>query len=161
MKKILMLILATSLISFISAEDLIPPPSIITNKSIINISYQLEKELGEIKQIELWVTDNGGDTWSLAKFDQDLISPVSYTPPKDGLYGFIILQLNEVREKPEEPAKGTQPQWLYTIDRKSPEMTLDYEKNLLFKAFAEVPLKWSLSDTHLGDRPIRQIFSWQ
>lgn len=154
MKKILMLLLASSFFPLTQADETIPTPVHYSNKNIFDINYPLAKDGSEINRVELWVTEDGGDNWILAKTDQDLRPPVSYTAAKDGLYGFYVLQMTEVREKPEAPAKGSKPQWIYIIDRKKPEINLDYQKSLIFKANGEVPLKWTVSDAHLSDLPI-------
>jgi hypothetical protein len=154
MKKILMLLLANALIQNIQADDIVIPPTHYTNKNTVDINYPISKEAGVINRVELWVTEDGGDTWLLSKVDQDLRPPVSYTPAKDGLYGFFVLQMSDVRDKPEPPSKGTKPQWLYVFDKKKPEINLEYQKSLIYKTEGEVPLKWSLSDSHLSELPI-------
>ena len=148
-----MLFLATSLMQITMGQEETTTPIHFTNKNTLEIMYPLLKD-EVVNRVELWVTDDGGDTWTLAKTDQDLRPPVSHTLSKDGLYGFYILQMSDVREKPPAPTKGTKPQWLYTIDRKNPEINLEFQKNLIFKTGGEVPLRWSVSDAHLGELPI-------
>jgi Flp pilus assembly protein TadD len=136
------------------AQETKPSAIRYTNKNNFDINYPITKDK-ILTKVELWVTEDGGDTWLLANEDKDLNPPVTFTANKDGLYGFFVLIESEnENEKKSAPTKGSKPQWLYVLDRKKPEINLDSQKNLVFKAGGEVPLKWALSDAHLGDLPI-------
>lgn len=150
MKNNILIIFLFFTLNIIKSDDAISSLVKYTNKNNFEIHYEKIKNL---KKVELWVTEDGGNKWLLTKEDSDLEPPVSFTAPKDGLYGFFIL-LEAENEKRLAPQKGTKPQFLYILDQKKPEIILDQQKTLTFKAGGEVPLKWTLSDAHLGDNPI-------
>ncbi|PCJ62080.1 MAG: hypothetical protein COA79_05170 [Planctomycetota bacterium] len=127
---------------------------IYSKKKSLEIPYTLDKSEKIIQRVELWSTEDGGNSWKLSRTDKDLRSPIFFTTQKDKIIGFYILQIKDIRKKPNPPITGTIPHLVYVIDSKRPEINLEFQKNRLFKPKGEISLKWIAADPHLKKLPI-------
>lgn len=67
----------------------------------IELHYQITSTAQDA-QVELWYTRDRGTTWQACGKDEDRISPVVFTAPSEGLYGFTLIA--SVGNAPARPA---------------------------------------------------------
>ncbi|MFC1586666.1 tetratricopeptide repeat protein [Planctomycetota bacterium] len=81
------------------------------NRSNFEIEYSLQNVgTSGIKYIELWYTPDYGRTWKYYGRDQDKKSPIFFTAPDDGVYGFyLIVENNAGYRLGKRPASGMRP----------------------------------------------------
>ncbi len=80
-----------------------------------------EKRLtSPLRQVELWVTGDRGDSWDLVGYDHDLTSPFEHEF-KEGEWGYQIVLVDDDGNRSAVPVNGDRPQSRILIDSTPPE----------------------------------------
>jgi len=107
--------------------------------------------------VELWVTRDGGRTWSRLAEDSDRVSPypVDLTSlGSDGTYGLTLVARSASGLGDPPPAPGEPPQMWVEVDATPPVVQLDQPRVGSGVNAGKVAITWRASDAHLAPRPV-------
>jgi len=104
--------------------------------------------------VELWVTQNGGRTWSPMAQDPDRKPPFPVDLGGEGVYGLkLVARVGlEARRLPPEP--GEPPETLVEVDSTPPVVKLDRVQPGAGGDPSRIMITWHAADLHLGPRPV-------
>ncbi len=129
-----------------------------------DIDYSLQGAAAD--RVELWYTDSRGESWNLYGLDPDRTSPITFTAPKEGLYGFYIIARNRKGPSAPDPVAGTAPMFWCFIDWHAPLVQIlgptpvmpinggDGVGQVRLQPNEPLTITYSVSDDHLEARPI-------
>ncbi|MBI4580699.1 MAG: tetratricopeptide repeat protein [Planctomycetes bacterium] len=110
-------------------------------------------------EVELWYTRDRGLTWHRWGKDEDRASPIVFSAPGEGLYGFVMIA--HVAGSPTRPAPTSyeSPQRWVFIDATPPLAQWDgAEPADDFATNRTLQLRWTAHDDNLTARPIRLMY---
>lgn len=131
-----------------------------TQLEILPILFEARDEgPAGIEKVELWVTTDGGATWTVAATSTEESGTFEYAAGSEGRYGFYTRTIDRAAHSEPSPAPGDRPKVVVVVDRTSPvvrilrplpeaEMTAGHRSVVI----------WEVSDDHLGDGPVRVAF---
>lgn len=137
-------------------------------KTIRQPQFDIDYQLGDTKasQVELWYTDDKSATWKLYGVDTDRQSPVSFTAPHEGVYGFTVIARNKAGASAPDPVANTEPMfWCFVdwhrpqvqITGPTPTVALDGSGagQVVLKPGEPMIVTYAAVDENLVDKPIR------
>jgi hypothetical protein len=98
--------------------------------------------------VELWVTQNGGRTWSRRGEDSDRQSPFPVDLGGDGTFGLYLVARGASGLGDAPPAPGDQPQTWVEVDSTPPTVQLDAPIVGTGQNMGKVAIRWRASDLH-------------
>lgn len=123
------------------------------------LHYDVQPSPVPLQAVELWYTRDAGRTWVRAGVDEDRRSPISFSAPAQGLYGFSILLYNAVGASAPRPTSGTTPQQWVLVDDTPPVLQARHAAvNLTDENGRSVRIEWSAYDEHFSARPIELAY---
>ncbi len=93
------------------------------------------------KNVELYLTENGGEKWFHYGTDQDASSPMEVEVPGDGTYGFTIRVRNDMGLAEIPPQPGEHPDLTVTVDQTPPTAELHPPRQV--RAHRAINLCWN------------------
>jgi len=109
-----------------------------------------------VEQVDLWVTRDGGKTWSREPGRPCGRQTLAFQAPADGWYGFYLVLHNSAGVSADPPAAGTEPHSMAIVDTVAPVLQLHRgSEPPRIVAGCPFSLRLSLIDEHLGPRPLR------
>ncbi len=133
----------------------------LVNSKTFRIAYQLE-DVGTsgVSGIELYITENRGQTWFHYGSDKDLVSPFVVSVPRDGDYGFVFRIRNGLGMIATPPQPGDKPEILIAVDQSPPQTEL-----LPLQPGPgtddEILIRWKTQDREFGENPIALYYATQ
>jgi hypothetical protein len=135
------------------ADDPMKPQLIASPK--FNLKYEVEDAGPDGPAIvELWITLDGGRTWSPRGEDPDRKSPFPVDLGGDGTYGLTLVARSSSNLGDEPPAPGDRPQYLVEVDSTSPMVKLEPIRPGTGAESGRIVVIWHASDLHLGQTPV-------
>jgi hypothetical protein len=109
--------------------------------------------------VELWVTQDGGRTWTRHSEDTDRVSPIDVDLGGEGTFGLCLVAraLSGLGDQP--PISGDPPQIWVQVDGTPPSVKLGPPQIGTGANVGKVLITWNASDIHLVQRPI--ALSWR
>jgi hypothetical protein len=107
--------------------------------------------------VELWVTRDGGRTWSRLAEDTDRASPYPVDLSSlggDGTYGLTLVARSASGLGDQPPAPGDPPQMWVEVDSTAPQVQLDPPRVGTGINAGKVAITWRATDAHLAPRPM-------
>lgn len=143
---------AVGLVFVLGSTSLSAPTTIRARD--IELHYRLSGATNKA-QVELWYTRDRGVTWQSYGIDPDGRSPLLFTAPAEGLYGFTLIAHDGARVSAPPPNGHQQPhRWVF-IDYTPPLVQWStIEPGDDFANKRTVQLRWIAHDDHLTNRPI-------
>jgi hypothetical protein len=137
------------------------PPVQILNSTELTLDCELER-VGRsgIGRVELWMTEDDGQTWQRWAEDPEAPSLVKggkyqrriELPPKDGVYGFRLVVLNPLGLGEPPPKVGDPPEMRVEVDTTAPRAQLYCEPDPRHED--ALLLRWECEDKNLGKEPV-------
>jgi hypothetical protein len=127
----------------------------LTREKRFRLSYEVESAGPRgVAKVQLWMTDDAGQTWRLWGEDPDCKSPIAVQVPDEGVYGFrlVITAMNGLAG--DIPKAGDLADMWVEVDQTAPK------GDLLSAPYGEdvtqgtLVIRWQASDRNLGRRPI-------
>lgn len=109
--------------------------------------------------VQLWVTQNGGQTWSQKAEDTDRQSPFDIDLGGEGTYGIRLVARSSSGQGDTPPAPGDQPHMLLEVDSTPPVVRLDPVKVENAPDGVKLTITWHATDVHLGPRCV--MLTWR
>lgn len=104
--------------------------------------------------VEMWVTRDGGQTWSRQPEDADRASPYELDLGGEGTFGLWLVVQSAANMGDPPPRPGDRPQIWVEVDSTPPIVRLDPPRVGKDEALGKVLITWRVTDPHLGPRPI-------
>lgn len=135
-----------------------PPASVVPLQLTNNPQVTLEYEVSRVGpsglgSVELYLTQDEGQTWQRYADDPDLRSPITVNLPGEGVYGMRIVVGSKAGLGRRPPRSGDLPQMRLEVDTTPPAVKLFYPQPDPRRRDALV-LTWSASDRNLPPNPI-------
>lgn len=132
----------------------VPGAPILARSQVIELDYRTSGA-GSSVEIDLWYTRDRAVTWQRYGSDHDRQSPIEFTAPAEGLYGFFLVVKEGERASSGAPQSGQAPhRWVF-IDYTPPLVQwTGVEPNDDFIHRRSVQLRWIAHDDHLCNRPV-------
>lgn len=124
----------------------------------IELHYQLSGGSAEV-DLELWYTRDRGTSWQCYGKDDDRTSPILFSAPSEGLYGFTLIPLVAGERVRSAPAAYETPQRWVFIDATPPLAQWNgVEPAENFVSTRVLQLRWTAHDDNLAARPVSLSF---
>lgn len=104
--------------------------------------------------VELWITLDGGRTWSRHAEDPDRKSPFPVDLGGEGTYGLTLVAKSASNLGDPPPGPGDRPQYLVEVDSTPPMVKLEPVRVGTGKDAGKIVIIWHASDLHLAKTPI-------
>lgn len=139
------------------------PPG-VQPKLVGSRTFSLEYEIEEsgrqgISSVELWGTNDGGQSWRMFSRDNDNRTPLIVTVDEAGVYGFRIVVASAGGEAPLRPVAGDQPELWVGVDLRHPIVELTAVERGTGNLADHLTLRWQASDDNLDPQPISLLYS--
>ncbi len=104
--------------------------------------------------VELWVTQNGGRTWSPLAQDPDRKPPFPVELGGEGVFGLKLVARSASKLGDSPPEPGEPPDTLVEVDSTRPVVKLDRVQSGVGSDPSRIAISWHAGDLHLGPRPV-------
>ena len=135
-----------------------PPPSassFVTRFERFSLEYDLQSVgLSGIRSVQLWATNDSGQTWRTWSDDPDQTSPLQVEVGRSGVYGFRIIVENNEGLAISPPQPGDAPEIWVTVDQTSPQVRLTSAQYGTGAQSGTLEIRWKARDDNLGERPV-------
>lgn len=125
---------------------------------VFELDYHINAAAQPLESVQLWYTTDDGITWHLYGYDDDRQSPVSFSAPSEGKFGFCVLAVNAAGPSSQQPARGTKPQAWVFVDYTPPVVQLHSIQPTTILGQRVIQLRWSAVDAQLPPRPVAVEF---
>jgi hypothetical protein len=147
-----------------SFDYVVPPGEQLrmVNSTVFELDYDVES-VGRsgISKVELWVTRDGGRTWSNVGADADNRSPFRATVDGEGVYGFRLTVQSGSGLGGQPPQPGDVPEVWIGVDLTRPMARLISAESSTGERAGEMMIRYEASDALLASRPITLLQSTQ
>ncbi|MDZ4657620.1 MAG: hypothetical protein SH868_08580 [Bythopirellula sp.] len=137
-----------------------PGEPLLVNARTFDVEYDLQA-VGPwgVAKVELWGTQDNGNTWQSFGIDPDNRSPARVTVPNGGTFGFRILVegANGVSATP--PQAGSEPELTVSVDLQPPTAKLLAAEPGEGNLSDHLRIRWQAADDNLEPRPIGLFYS--
>ncbi|MFN4258660.1 MAG: hypothetical protein ACK4RK_05140 [Gemmataceae bacterium] len=134
------------------------PPIQMTNRKMLSLEYEvLEMGQSGLGKVEVFVTQDNGQTWRFLADDPDLKSPVHVELPGEGIYGLRLVLTSGLQISSGPPKAGDVPEMRVQVDTTPPMVQL-YEPKPVSQRRDTLLLRWSATDQHMANLPI--VLEW-
>jgi hypothetical protein len=132
----------------------------MVNSRTFDMDYEVDA-IGPsgIAKVELWGTQDGGQTWRNYGIDPDNRSPIRGKVEGEGLYGFRVVVQSSSGLAGAPPVSGDRPDIWVQVDLTKPTVELIDAKSGQVQDAGTLLIRWHAEDAALADRPITLLFS--
>jgi len=107
-----------------------------------------------VKSVILWLTTDGGQSWTSYGEDADLVSPFPVQVEREGTYGFRIVYETTDGVMGRTPARGDQPDMWVRVDVTPPTVQLISAPYGRGADAGSLVINWRAEDFDIGARPV-------
>lgn len=140
--------------------DQAPPPSAAGKPRLVNspkaaLDYQIEG-VGPsgVSKVEIWITGDGGKTWTRRAEDPDMISPAVVDLPGEGVHGLIVHAVNGSGGGDPPPGPNASPDIVLEVDSTRPAARILAIKPSGPEATGAIDISYAVADKNLGHQPV-------
>jgi hypothetical protein len=124
------------------------------------LEYDIESAGPEgVAEVELWATQDGGQTWEKWGVDADKQSPLDVQVDEEGVYGFRIVVVGRNGLAAAAPQPGAPADLWIGVDWTPPSAEITAVVYGTGARSGELDIRWIAEDRRLSDRPITLSFS--
>ncbi len=135
-------------------------PTLLVSKPQFPLKYAVEDAgPGGPAAVELWVTQNGGQTWSPKGEDPDKVSPFPVDLGGEGTFGLRLVARSESGLGDPPPGPGDPPDIRVEVDSTPPTVQMLSPQVGKGQNLGKVNILWRASDLHLGPKAV--VISWR
>ncbi len=137
-----------------------PGEPLLVNARTFDVEYDLQT-VGPwgVAKVELWGTQDNGNTWQSFGIDPDNRSPARVTVPSGGTFGFRILVEGANGASFTPPQAGSQPELIVLVDLQPPTAELLAVEPGTENLSDHLRIRWQADDDNLEPRPIGLFYS--
>ncbi|QDT50230.1 Ser-Thr-rich glycosyl-phosphatidyl-inositol-anchored membrane family protein [Symmachiella dynata] len=136
-------------------SDLPAVPFRFVNSREFNIGYKID-DIGPsgVSAVEVFVSQDNGDSWWKFGVDDDRKSPARVKVPKEGRYGLAMRVRSGVGLTSDPPQAGERPDMVIVVDITPPELRLLPLEQGQGVANNQILIQWDMEDQNLAEEPI-------
>ncbi len=146
----------------LSAAGQLPPGARpqMTNSPRFQLDYDIDA-VGPsgVAEVQLWATEDGGQTWRLWGTDDDRQSPFDVQVEREGILGFRVVIIGRNGLAGPKPRSGDPADIWVGVDKTSPVAQLVSATYGEGTRAGRLIIRWSAEDLNLERRPITLLFS--
>ncbi|WP_435016816.1 hypothetical protein TA3x_004395 [Tundrisphaera sp. TA3] len=133
-----------------------PGPPLLVASPKFSLQYAVDDAgpSGRPAVVELWITQDGGQTWFRKGEDPDRVSPFPVDLGGEGSFGLKLVARSASFLGDLPPSPGELPQSMVEVDSTPPVVKLDPIKVGSEANAGKIAIVWHASDPHLGGRPV-------
>lgn len=136
-------------------DDLFDAPTRLTNSKRFTLDYDVETVGPEgIAEVELWGTNDGGQTWMKWGTDPDRTSPMDVEVAGEANYGFRVVIVGRNGLIGNQPKSGDPADIWVGIDTTKPTARITQAAYGSGDQAGRLDIRWEAADAHLLSRPI-------
>lgn len=113
----------------------------------------------DISKLEIWVTEDAGDSWKLLTTDPDRQSPVTIEVTADGIYGYRIRIQTVDGLESTQPTRGDSADVWVEVDTTPPAVRLKSIPYGRRTDAGKLIVNWEATDRRLAVKPITLFYS--
>jgi len=121
---------------------------------IIDIEYTVADSAQPLDAVQLWYTQDGGQTWHLYGVDEDRQPPITFHAPAEGEFAFFFVLSNSTGASSSPPDASIAPHLHAFIDFTPPVVQLHELRQTTALGQRILQLRWSAIDSNLVTRPV-------
>jgi hypothetical protein len=126
--------------------------------------FQLEYEIDAVgpegvRDVELWVSQDGADSWRKLTHDEDRRSPVDVTVAGEGIFGFRIRVVSNEGLGSRPPRSGDPADVWVNVDTTIPHAAIIAAPYGNAADAGRLMIQWRATDNNLSLRPVRLLYS--
>jgi hypothetical protein len=130
------------------------------NSTHATLKYQIDQTgPSGIGKVEVWITQDDGQTWRKLCDDPRRKSPVEIDLPGEGVFGISLAVTNGNGNGGEPPAKGDTPDWLIEVDTTKPAAQLKSVHPGTGTEVGQFVISWTASDKNLKSAPVDLMYA--
>lgn len=158
--------LAVVALLFAAPPVIATPPKIVpsnlayVNSCLMDVDYEVTTRALPLVSVDLYLTEDHGQSWKRYGPDQDLQAPMRLEVPRDGLYGLYFVLGNQVGYSSGPPAAGDPAHRWIMVDSAAP-LTQIKSASLLKGTETDphrIVVSWAAYDDHLNPRGVALYF---
>lgn len=107
-----------------------------------------------VSKVEIWITADGGKTWSRKGEDSDMVSPALVDLPGEGVHGLIVHAVNGSGGGDPPPGPNTPPDIVLEVDSTRPSTRIVGVKPSGQEAAGGIDISYEVTDKNLGAQPV-------
>jgi Tfp pilus assembly protein PilF len=119
-----------------------------------DIEYAVNENALPLDAVQLWYTQDDGATWHEYGYDEDRHSPVTFSAPGEGAFGFFLVFTNATGASSGPPTPSTKPQQRALVDFTPPVVQLHPVRQTTQLGQRIVQIRWTAVDSQLTVRPL-------
>ncbi len=125
---------------------------------VFEIEYAVNESALPLDSVQLWYTLDHGASWHESSPDEDRQSPITFTVPQEGLYGFFLVLTNATGPSSMVPTQATPPHLWAFVDYTPPVVQLHALRQTTILGQRVVQIRWTAIDAHFGSRPVQVAY---
>lgn len=141
-------------IGFLTAGAALADPPARVQTRVFDLHYEVDRAAMPVESVSLWYTADDGRTWHQYGFDDDGQSPMTFTAPGEGRFGFYFVVTNSAGASGPPPDAETKPHAGAYVDYTPPVVQVYPPKTTQMLGRRVVQISWTALDAHLTPRPI-------
>lgn len=120
------------------------------------LEYDINQELRpqQIARMELWWTEDGGQTWKRYGQDDDTQSPILIQVEREGNYGFRLVPHTHDGRHGRIPQAGDLPDMAVVVDSTRPTVRLISATPEATASHGKLSIQWQAEDANLAANPV-------
>ncbi len=140
-----------------------PPPATVNLPAIVGsrrlaVHFRVDGAAAPV-EYTLHFTRDGGASWMTHDQRHRGGSPLPFTAPSDGRYGFSITARDAVGLEAPGPSPGSPPQIETIVDTTPPVIRIIHPRPERSPVASMMGIEWSVSDENLGETPLEVSYS--
>lgn len=135
-------------------------PFRVVNSREFSIGYKID-DVGPsgVSVVEVFITEDKGDSWRKYGVDGDRKSPVRVKVPAEGTYGLAMRVRSGVGLSSDPPLSGENPDIMVVVDTTAPHLRLLPLQQGQGAANNQILIHWEATDKNFGKQPISLFYS--
>ena len=132
----------------------------MVNSRLFELDYDVDA-VGPsgISRVELWGTQDSGQTWRSFALDDDNRSPLLVSVDEEGIYGFRVTITTGAGLGGQPPKPGALPEIFVGVDLTKPSARITAAEQGVGAESGKLVISWTADDQRLDERPISLAFS--
>jgi hypothetical protein len=132
----------------------------LSRSSRFQLDYDLRQTTpDQVQRVELWITENGGQTWRHFGDDTDRISPFDVAVQQEGTYGFRLVVRADRGVPPRPPQSGEMADVWVHADWTPPAARLAAAEYGQGEHVGKMLIRWEARDSFLSTQAVSLAYS--
>ncbi len=140
-----------------STSNSLPSNRTILNTNQASVDYRIDQTgPSGVGKVQIYVTDDQGQSWKLLKEDFNKRSPVDVKLPGEGLFGVNVVVTNGNGFGGTPPRSGETPSCWIEVDTTPP--MVQFQAPELLPMSGGLEIRWTASDKNIASEPINLYY---